>query len=76
MSFGLWNAPATFQRLMNLVVSSLDGCVVYLDDVVVYSDTWREHVKHIKNLFEWLCDAHLNIDLAKCKFVKARSELR
>ncbi|KAG1933868.1 gag-pol fusion protein [Pimephales promelas] len=38
MSFGLRNAPATFQRLMNRIVSGLQGCAVYLDDVVVYSD--------------------------------------
>ncbi|KAG1935376.1 gag-pol fusion protein [Pimephales promelas] len=39
MSFGLRNAPATFQRLMNRVVSGLDGCAVYLDDLVVFSDS-------------------------------------
>ncbi len=38
MSFGLRNAPATFQRLMTMVVSGLEGCTVYLDDIVVYSD--------------------------------------
>jgi len=35
MSFGLTNAPATFQRLRNRVISGLEGCEVYLDDVVV-----------------------------------------
>ncbi len=45
MSFGLRNAPATFQRLMNRVVSGLEGCAVYLDDLVVFSDSWDSHLK-------------------------------
>ena len=47
MSFGLRNAPVTFQRLMNLVVGGLEGCAVYLDDVVIFSDTWDDHVQRI-----------------------------
>lgn len=49
MSFGLCNAPATFQRLMNLVVSGLEGCAVYLDDLVINSDTWEEQLAHINS---------------------------
>lgn len=71
MSFGLRDAPETFQRLMNLVVSGLDGCAVYLDDVVVYSYTWQEHVHHIRQLFDHLRDAHLTVNLAKYEFAKA-----
>lgn len=44
MSFGLRNAPATFQRLMNMVVSGLEGCGVYLDDVVIYNSMWEDHL--------------------------------
>ena len=39
MPFGMKNAPATFQRMFNGVMAGLDGCEVYLDDVVVYSNS-------------------------------------
>ncbi|XP_053294792.1 uncharacterized protein LOC128455141 [Pleuronectes platessa] len=71
MPFGLRNAPATFQRLMNRVVSGLTGCAVYLDDVVVYSDTWEEHVQRIGALFDRLVWANLTVNLAKCEFARA-----
>lgn len=71
MPFGLRNAPATFQRLMNRVVSGLEGCAVYLDDVVVYSDSWEEHVRRVQALFDRLWWAGLTINLAKCEFAKA-----
>ncbi len=51
MSFGLRNAPATFQRLMNRVVFGLEGVAVYLDDVVVFSDSWDQHLSRIADLF-------------------------
>lgn len=51
--FGLRSTPATFQFLMNHVVSGLEGCVVYFD-VVVYSDAWLEHLQHIRALFDRL----------------------
>uniref|UniRef100_A0A3B3R2R2 Gypsy retrotransposon integrase-like protein 1 n=1 Tax=Paramormyrops kingsleyae TaxID=1676925 RepID=A0A3B3R2R2_9TELE len=71
MPFGLRNAPATFQRLMNLVVGDLDGCAVYLDDVVVYSDTWESHLYRVRGFFERLLAANLTVNLAKCEFAKA-----
>lgn len=71
MSFGLRNAPATFQQLMNLVVSGLEGCAVYLYDLVIFSDTWETHVQRIRALFERLIEARLTINLAKCEFAKA-----
>lgn len=71
MPFGLRNAPATFQPLMNQVVAGLDGCAVYLDDVVIYSDTWSEHIQRIIALFEKLVWAGLTVNSAKCEFAKA-----
>lgn len=44
MPFGLRNAPATFQRLMNRVLPSLKRCAAFLDDVMVFSDTWDADV--------------------------------
>ncbi|XP_023191398.1 uncharacterized protein LOC111608951 [Xiphophorus maculatus] len=71
MPFGLRNAPATFQRLMNYVVGDMPGCAVYLDDVVIYSDTWEQHMERIHDLFTRLSVAGLTINLAKCEFAKA-----
>lgn len=71
MPFGLRNAPATFQRLMNLVVRDLEGCTVYLDDVVVYADNWEQHLERVKALFVRLVHASLTVNLAKCEFAKA-----
>ena len=45
MPFGIKNSPATFQRLINKVIADLEGCEAYIDDVVIYSDTWEEQVK-------------------------------
>lgn len=70
MSFGLRNTPAPFQWLMNQVVAGLEGCAVYLDDVLVFSDTWTEHMLSIRKLFQRLHDAHLTVNLAKCEFAR------
>lgn len=70
MSFGLRNAPATFQRLMNKVVFGLEGCAVYLDDVIVFSDTWEQHLVHLRALLTRLAEACLTVNLAKCEFAK------
>lgn len=71
MSFGLRNAPATFQRLLNRVTVGLEGCAVYLDDIVVYSDTWEQHISRIRALLERLAEAKLTVNLAKCEFARA-----
>ena len=45
MAFGMRNAPATFQRLVSVVLSGLSGCEAYLDDLVIYSDSWQSHIQ-------------------------------
>lgn len=71
MPFGLKNAPATFQRLVNTVLSGVKKYEAYLDDIVVYSSTWTEHMSTMREVFTRLRDASLTLNLAKCEFGKA-----
>ena len=71
MAFGMRNAPATFQRLVNTVLSGVPGCEAYLDDVVVHSDTWQDHMEQLSEVFDRLSKANLTLNLAKCDFGQA-----
>ncbi len=71
MAFGLRNAPATFQRLVNLVLADVPNCNAYLDDLVIYSVDWPEHVRLLRIVFERLAKANLTLNLAKCDFGQA-----
>ncbi|KAJ8380267.1 hypothetical protein SKAU_G00010450 [Synaphobranchus kaupii] len=62
------NAPATFQRLMNLVTSGLDNVVTYIDDVVIYSESWQS----LRKLFGRLESAQLVVNHPKCKFGRSQ----
>ena len=56
MSFGLTNAPATFQRLMECVLSGLaiNKCLIYLDNVIIFSATFPEHVNRLRSVLQQL----------------------
>jgi hypothetical protein len=70
MPFGLTNAPAAFPQFVNSIFADLlDVCVVvYLDDILIYSDTPEEHTKHVKEVFQHLREQGLYCKLSKCKF--------
>ena len=68
MPFGMKNAPATFQRLVNSLISGLEGCEAYIDDLVVYSEDWNVHIGRIRELFRRLAAAKLTVNLAKSEF--------
>jgi len=72
MPFGLKNAPATFQRLMDQVLSGLQGTelFVYLDDIVLYASSLREHEIKFNKLAERLRKANLRLQPDKCEFLR------
>ena len=63
MPFGLCNAPATFQRLRTQVLADLEWgiCLVYLDDILVTSKTFEEHLQHLGRVFDRLRQAGLRL---------------
>ncbi|KAI3364938.1 hypothetical protein L3Q82_000937 [Scortum barcoo] len=54
-----------------LMLAAREGCAVYLDDVVIYSNTWETHLGRIRELFTWLAEARLMVNLEKCEFARA-----
>ena len=69
MPFGLCNAPATFQRLMELILKGLNwtSCLVYLDDIIIFSKSIDEHLQRLKEVLSRLELANLKIKPEKCK---------
>lgn len=68
MPFGLCNAPATFERLMERVLAGLTWkqCLVYLDDIISYSKTFDEHLAHLHVIFTRIDKANLKLSPEKC----------
>ena len=68
--FGLCNAPATFSCLMDHILSGLhwETCLFYLDDIIVFSSTWEEHLSRLRQVFERLRHADLMLGAEKCAF--------
>ena len=69
MPFGLKGAPTTFQRMMDtLLARSRDHASSYIDDTVVFSNTWTEHLSHLREVLGVFRDAGLTVKKAKCTF--------
>ena len=72
MTFGLCNAPATFQRLMEQVLYDLNNqiCAIYLDDILIWSSSLDEHLERLDAVFKRLAEAGLKLKPSKCSFFK------
>ena len=69
--FGLAQAPAYFQALINKVLKGLHKfAVTYLDDIIIFSKTEEEHLEHLKIIFQRLKEAGLKLKQSKCDFMK------
>ena len=74
MSFGLCNAAQTFQRFINEIVSDLEFCYAYIDDILVASETEEQHELHLRTLFERLRSYGVVVNPNKCNFGKKSVE--
>ena len=74
MPFGLCNAPSTFQRLMELVLAGLhwSSCLVYLDDIIIYSRTVKEHLTRLEEVLERLQAAGMKLKPKKCRLLRRK----
>ena len=68
--FGLAQTPAYFQNFINKVLNGLNFTLAYLDDVIIFSDTTDQHLKHIQIVLTKLKQANLKLKKNKCAFFK------
>ena len=73
MPFGLAGSPAVFQNCMNAILGDVRHfALAFVDDIIVFSETFDDHVKHLSAVFERLRKANLKLKISKCDFIKKR----
>lgn len=72
MAFGLTNAPATFQRLMERCMGELNlkECLIFLDDILIFSESFKDHIQRLEAVFSRLNQHGLKLKASKCEFFK------
>ena len=76
MPFGLKNAPATFQRIIQHILNErlYKGVLNYLDDIMIYTETIEDHLELLKYVFEQLEANNIKLKMSKCKFLQEEVE--
>ena len=74
IAFGICNAPATFQQLMENCMGELNllYCLIYLDDLIVFSQREEEHLHQLHVIFDWLREYNLKLKPSKCSLFKEK----
>ena len=74
MPFGLCNTPVTFQRLMQNCLGELNWtyCLIYLDDIIVFSQTAEEYLHCLCVIFDWFRDHNLKLKPSKCDLFRSK----
>ncbi|MBW0587266.1 hypothetical protein O181_126981 [Austropuccinia psidii MF-1] len=71
MPFGIKNAPSHYQRMMNTIFPeelSEGWLIMYIDDIIVFSETWESHLTRLERLLQKIVQVHIEISLKKCHF--------
>jgi len=71
MPFGIKNAPSHFQKMMDILFGDyirLGWMMVYIDDIIIYSSTWEEHLEHLAMVLDRTISSGLKISIKKCSF--------
>jgi hypothetical protein len=78
MPFGLTNAPATFQRFIDelLAEEQLKFCLIYIDDIIIYSKTFEEHLLHLDVVLNKIASANLRLKLPWTHYFQARNKAK
>jgi hypothetical protein len=73
MPFGLCNAPATFQRALDMILARVkwSTALIYLDDVIIYSRSTEDHIQHVEEILSLLKQAGVSLKLKKCHFFQS-----
>jgi len=74
LPFGLCNAPSTFQRLVDMALAGLtwEVCLAYLDDLIIFSNTFEQQVERLQMVFDRLVDADLKLKPSKCSLFQRK----
>ena len=72
MPYEVTGGPATFQHVMNTVLAPLlrKCVVVFIDDILIFSKTWDDHLKHVQAVFQLLDQHQFKVKLSKCTFAQ------
>ena len=73
LPFGINISPSAFSYVLGKVLAQCSEYALnYLNDIIIFSEMWESHLKHLKEVFRWLQDADLKIKCSKCEFFKSK----